>query len=259
MCCFSQQVEHVCDTNIFARGVNGTQLLVYSMSYRAAAELAMVLPLPVPPASRDDAVRFIGLNAYPNFFAEMGSGFSDNSLSMKTTLAVAATTLKVHDVGSFEASFVPRPGDFARLDERFRIPTTVWDDMPTYRDYGFAVFKLKSTRAKDLGRAHPMAFEFPRRDPRLLFFPTVHVHDRSVHPTAMFDHTLYCQAPPDMLGHAGHWQRSQTVASAFVDPARAKGIIEGDRHCWRMRLYGQLTNQDAWVGDGGSTPEYRFV
>jgi hypothetical protein len=47
MCCFSQQVGHVANTNIFARGVNGKQLLVYSMSYRAAADLAMVLPLPV--------------------------------------------------------------------------------------------------------------------------------------------------------------------------------------------------------------------
>jgi hypothetical protein len=49
MCCFSQPVELVGDTNIFARSDNVRQFLVYSMSYAAPTDLAMVLPLPVPP------------------------------------------------------------------------------------------------------------------------------------------------------------------------------------------------------------------
>lgn len=35
-----------------------------------------------------------------------------------------------------------------------------------------------------------MAFVLPRRDGRFVFFPTVHVHDGEVHPTAAFDDTL---------------------------------------------------------------------
>jgi hypothetical protein len=192
----------------------------------------------------------------------MQRGFPQPPLMLSrsaATLAVDVTVLKVHDVGSFEASFVPHVGDFARLDERFRIPTTVWDVMPTYRDYGFAVFKLKSTYASELAPVHPMAFEFPRRDPHLLFFPTVHVHDGRVHSAALFDHTLYCQSSPDMLSYGGQWQRSRTVASAFVDPTRAKGIVDQDQHCWRMVFEGEFTNQDAWVGAGGSLPEPQSV
>ena len=257
MCCFSQPVERVSGTTIFARRRNGRQLLVYSMRYRASAALAMVLPLPVPPDPPEDAVTFINLERYPEFFADMRKGFpSSQSRSLGfMTGSIAVSTLEVHDVGSFEASFVPRAEDFVRLDERFRIPASVWDQLIRYRDYGFAVFKLKATSAKEGAAVHPMAFEFPQREPELLFFPTVHVHDRSVHPYALFDHTLYCQVRPDMHEYLAHWQRSSTVASAFVDMNRAKGVVDREGHCWRRNLKGRLANQDTWVGDGGSVPE----
>ena len=256
MCCFSQPVELVSGTTIFARRRNGRQVLVYSMRYRAEADLAMVLPLPVPPDAPDDAVTFINLRRYPEFFDDVRRGFPmRHSLYMSLMSAsVAIDTLKVHDVGSFEASFVPRTEDFERLDERFRIPARVWDDIPQYRDYGFAVFKLKATKARGGAPVHPMAFEFPQREAELLFFPTVHVHDRTVHPDALFDHTLYCQVTLDMYKHIGNWQRSTKVASAFVDIDRAQGMVDSNDHCWRRTLHGRLTNVDTWVGDGGSLP-----
>ena len=85
MCCFSQPVEVVSDTNIFARGASGRQSLVYSMSYAAAADLAMVLPLPVPPGPPEDAVRFINLGRYPGFFDDMRRGFPPSALPRRAT------------------------------------------------------------------------------------------------------------------------------------------------------------------------------
>ena len=80
--------------------------------------------------------------------------------------------------------------DWDRLDERFRIPPSIFDALPAYRDFGFAVFKLQVTgRESESGlfpekpatkTFHPMAFEFPRADPDRLFFPT------SVSTTASF-------------------------------------------------------------------------
>ena len=50
MCCFSRPVPYVSGTKIFARATeDDRQALVYSMSVAAAEELAMILPLPVPP------------------------------------------------------------------------------------------------------------------------------------------------------------------------------------------------------------------
>jgi hypothetical protein len=36
----------------------------------------------------------------------------------------------VREVGSFEASYVPKIADFSRLDERFRLPVAVWKKLP---------------------------------------------------------------------------------------------------------------------------------
>jgi len=82
MCCFTGPVQSVSGTHIFAReSGNGRQFLVYSMSYRASEQLAIVLPLPVPPGGPEDAVRFIDLSNYPDFFAAMEAGFLDPTQS----------------------------------------------------------------------------------------------------------------------------------------------------------------------------------
>jgi hypothetical protein len=283
MCCFSQPVEQVSDTNIFARGTDGRQFLVYSMNYAAAADLAMVLPLPVPPSPSEDAVRFINLKRYPDFFEDLNRGFPPpTGLSLAVvpsrSLPEVAPPLRVHDVGDFEASFVPRLADFGRLDERFRIPPQVWDRLPAYRDYGFGVFKLKGSAAPRSagfvrrwfgGRAatgpvqprhvHAMAFEFPRRNSNLLYFPTVHVHDGTVHRHASFDHMLYCQAGPETRAYLQGWAESDGPAAVFMNIAHAEGIVDPNQHCWRRPLQGQRENKDALVGEGGSLPEYAVV
>jgi hypothetical protein len=280
MCCFSQPVELVSDTNIFARSVNGSQFLVYSMAYAASTDLAMVLPLPVPPDSPEDAVRFINLRRYPTFFDDLNHGFPTGgprwrSRDVSKSRSMSAPKLKVHDVGSFEASFAPRVQDFDRLDERFRIPRKVWDRLPAYHDYGFAVFKLKGSyprRPAGLLRrlfggapsggpakprqVHPMAFEFPRRNVDLLYFPTVHVHDRTVQANAMFDHMLYCQPEPALEEYLQGWEKSYRPASVFIDIERAGGIVARDHYCWRRPLRGQLQNRDTLVGKEGFIPAF---
>ena len=279
MCCFSQPVELVSDTNIFARSANGRQFLVYSMSYAAVDDLAMVLPLPVPPNPPEDAVRFINLEGYPRFFDDMRRGFPVMMATLSSrgpaSRSLEAPKLQVHDVGSFEASFVPRIADFDRLDERFRIPLDVWDRLPSYRDYGFAVFKLKGNRPRRLAgilrrlfgggssnaspqirQVHPMALQFPRRNPELLYFPTVHVHDRTVHPNAMFDHMLYCQPDPGMKEYVQDWENTDRPASTFMKISKTEGIVDGNQPCWRRPLSGRLENRDALIGKGGSVPDF---
>src|SRR3954469_21151692 len=200
MCCFSAPVQAVADTNIYARAIGPRQILVYEMLYAAEQELAMVLPLPVPPASAEDALAFISLDDCPEFFAHLRDGFPRERRGMTLSGGGEGAAidlgkkLAVVDVGGFEASFVPKPEDFGRLDERFRLPAELWLQLNTYRDWGFAVFKLKPGQK----RVHPIAFSFPRRDMQRLFFPTLHIHHRSVEHSARFDHALYCQVEPAM-------------------------------------------------------------
>jgi hypothetical protein len=242
MCCFSRRVDKVSNTNIFARASkDGRQFLVYSMMLSTKEDLAMILPIPVPKNTDEEAVKFISLKEYPAFFSDMLVGFPTKSAG--TSLGgrgapKSEAKLKVVEVGSFEASFVPSVRDFARLDERFRLPATTWDALPTYKEYGFAVFKLK----KGEKTIHPMAFEFPRKDKTRLFFPTVHIHDGKVHKTAMFDHTLYLQRSAGE--NTMHWNESNRPAGHFLKIDKTAGLVDKSLHVYRLVLRGRKTNQD---------------
>ncbi|SOD03288.1 hypothetical protein SAMN05216486_10929 [bacterium JGI 053] len=244
MCCFSGPVKEVADTSIFARASSGgRQFLVYSMRVDADEAMAMILPIPVPVSAADDAVRFINLEEYPEFFEEMRSGYPVPPLTRAQGFAArAALVLAVVEVGSFVASFVPSIADFSRLDERFRLPAEVWDDLPMYRDFGFAVFQFKEGNQK----VHPMAFEFPRADPRQLFFPTVHIHDGIVHPAADFDHALFCQRSGGEEVTA--WEETAEPAESFMkNVGQAQGIVDPAERCYRKTLRGVFRNKDVVV------------
>jgi hypothetical protein len=177
----------------------------------------------------------------------------------------AMPTLTVHEVGAFEASFVPTVADFARLDRRFSLPPQVWDSLGGYRDWGFAVFKLKHAGAA-AKIYHPMAMEFAPIDPAWLFFPTLHVHDGAIHATANFFHSLYCQfsgaahidtpgseAWSEPAGYsktgsmASPWGPSPVPIMGFVDGRRAEGTVNLDDVVYRRALVGQMPNRDQWL------------
>lgn len=245
MCCFSGAVDRVSDTSIFARSQpSGRQCLVYEMRFSSKDDVAMILPIPTPQPSADDAVRFIDLQGYPEFFRDMKSGFPEPRMrALKGEVAkpaVAEAPLAAVDVGAFEASFVPSLKDFKRLDARFRLPEKTWDALPAYQAFGFAVFKLKKGDRK----LHPMAFEFPRADPARLFFPTVHIHDGRVKEKADFDHALYGQTHERDIVSFRDWRESARPAGAFVDIRRSHGLIDGGRHAYRLQIEGARKNQD---------------
>ena len=214
----------------------------------------MVLPLPVPPGSAENVVRFIDLSAYPEFFDLLDLAFrirrSDGTF-LEARLGLGAP-LVIHKVGCFEASFVPTRQDFARLDQRFRLPDDVWQALPGYDDWGFAVFKLRRmSRRTDI---HPMAFEFPLRNPDRLFFPTVHVHNGRVEPLATFDHVLYCQDVDDTRREGwsksfhseSRWETSDPLGAVF-GADHAEGIVQPDRPCHRVPIRGSYANVDVVI------------
>jgi len=240
MCCFSGPVESVSNTAIFARsGQQGRQFLVYQMTVKAVVPLAMILPLPVADNAGETAVDFIDLSAVPEFFARLNKMFLTRS-----SRAMSPSPLRVVEVGSYVASYVPTLADFDRLDGHFRLSQQVWDQLPQYQNYGFAVFQLKEGEHK----VHPMAFDFPRRNPDQLFFPTVHIHDGRVHTEAEFDHALFC--PRSSQTRLSHWMESPGVAElAFRESERQTvgQIVSHDRPVYKLELRGLLPNQDTVV------------
>ena len=124
-------------------------------------------------------------------------------------------------------------------DERFRLPTEVWDKLPQYKNWGFAVFQLKKGNMK----VHPMAFEFPRADKKKLFFPTVHIHDGTVPAKAYFDHMFFCQTTNDE--DAMTWTESPQPAEMFMRKLdEAHGIVDPKAHCYQSIMKGSFDNKD---------------
>lgn len=264
MCCFSpvsapiswlaglipQKSLRVFGTRIFARMDGPRQVLVYSMTLSSRGDVAMILPLPVAPGVGEDGIEFVDLSGYARFFEDMESCFIIPQPAARKGRSFGGfpelPRLKVHAVGSFEASFVPGLADFARLDPRFRIHDEAWQALPHYADYGFAVFKLKKGRKITI---HPMAFRFPTRAPEALFFPTVHIHDGAVHPTARFDHRLFSQgAAPDFeLQGKARIERSFMTARACMQIDNAKGLVVGDEVISSVSAVGERKNEDTWI------------
>lgn len=246
MCCFSGKVD-VSRTRIFARFVGQqSQALVYQMKYSTQDPVAMVLPIPTPAGSQEDAVKFFSLQKYKNFFADLQKGFPAplaNSRGPVVTLGAVPKSLKVEDVGDFIASFVPSVADFARLDERFRLPAGAWEKLPDQKKYGFAVFQLKAATSE----THPMAFTFPTAADAKLFFPTVHIHDGEVHDEAQFDHMLYLQPRSSDEVVPRQWEESPQPAGMFANEKEAQGLLSGKLHVYRRTLVGKLKNADTFV------------
>ncbi len=264
MCCFAQPVTAVGRTQIFARlSGRGTQYLVYQMQYDSPTRNAMILPIPTVVKAADDAVQFVNMNKYDRFFRDLRAAFPEPtppSFNSKTNARAGSDTgaapLLVHQVGNFTASFVPTQQDFSRLDPQFVISADTWAKIPKYQDYGFVVFQLEQLR----GEPHPMAFEFPTREPDQLFFPTVHIHDGEVHEREDFDHTLYCQhaAFDNVVGKytrrsdaATGLTRSKTTGGDTVDVQRAAGVVNENLLIHRKNLQGRLVNQDVLIAAKG--------
>jgi hypothetical protein len=276
MCIFSASVSLVEGTKIFARlSAESKQLLVYSMVYEADQDMAMILPLPVGSHDEDAAVRFIALDGYPNFFDDMLTGFPELMTELSKSFSgdrgrSALEPLKVYEVGDYNASFIPTLNDFDRLDPQFKLSKQVWDRLPKYKDYGFAVFKLKAYNRNQqqympstednpyadrwsrlpsrLNTPHPMAFEFITRSPDKLFFPTIHIHDGEVHDAADFDHHLYYQG--DGFSNMPAFTKavsSKEVASEFVDVTKTMGLVDGQQRCHAIVMSGRFPNQDTVI------------
>ncbi len=249
MCCFSGKITHVSATKIFARLLpNKRQALVYSMHLNTPQDVAMILPIPIAPGSGEDAVKFHALDDYPEFFMHLDALFPrPKPLGYGSRAAAGgllrSAPLKVVEVGSFNASFVPTVHDFGRLDAQFRLPDAVWAKIGAYSKYGFAVFKLRKGNAK----VHPMAFDFPTTLERQLFFPTLHIHDGAVHVRAEFDHVLYAQPGHDRGIDTHAWDESEALASRDVSIRKAKGLVAGGAHVYKRTMIGTLKNADVMV------------
>jgi hypothetical protein len=222
------------------------------MRFKSQEPNAMILPIPVALPAQENAVRFINLEDHPDFFDYLDSAFPQITMWMSAKIGGDEddiAMLDVEEVGDYIASFVPTKHDFERLDKRFRFSEDIWEQLPQYEDYGFVVFQLKELS----GSTHPMAFEFQTRMSSQLFFPTLHIHDKTVDEKAKFDHLFYMQcekydAPRQKYiempsQKTGMFQSIYTIGDKFLNK-NPENILQSGLFLHKTLLRGTYPNKD---------------
>jgi hypothetical protein len=234
MSAFSGSLQQVANTRIFARAQDGKEYLAYQFDYAADGPIALILPLPTPPDTTAEAVRFIDLSGYPEFFADMEKGFP---YARDVSGANPRRRMYGEKTNDYQGTFYPTLESLSSLEEDFRIPDETWKQLVEYNDFGFAVVKI----SPEVHPFYPLALEFPMRTPNLLYFPTLHIRSGEAPEEASFDHDLFCQA------RAG-WLRTYDVAGSFMDVDRAQGVVDAGERVSRMTVQGMHPNSDILVG-----------
>src|SRR5262249_12268632 len=89
------------------------------------------------------------------------------------------------------------------------------------------------------------------------FFPTVHIHDGTVHEKADFDHVLYAQASafderasdydgPEAVDKRTGFVRSNGKAKEFADAGRSAGVLDPELLVHKVSMNGLLPNRDTF-------------
>ncbi len=228
----------------------------------------MTLPVPVRSPTSAGAFRFVDLEPVGGFFRDLERCIPEPVTSDIELGDDEDGLIAVQKVGAYEASFVPGRADFARLDARFVIPASIWDALPQYSGWSFAVFRLRPGAAK----VHPMAFVFDTASDRL-FFPTLHLHGPTLERTARFDHVLYAQGLAPKPGHpprpsweelgddddwyppvnAEGWTHGVEQVRNLLDPGLLT-LVDGDEVMFRRRMVGIFDNADVWATASATGP-----
>ena len=244
MCIFTSEIKSVGDTRIFARQDVNRQAVVYDMYLSTEFATAMVLPVPVASLSDDEKVEFIDLSTYPDFFDDIENMFPQwMSASIESYDSRGSDLIEVQEIGVYEASFVPTPNDFKRLDPRFSLNSDFFEQVPEYSNYGFVVFKLKPGESQ----VHPMAFWFHKENDSKLFFPTKHMHDGIVHSRDHYNHTLYAQGnftdnlSLEIISLKYNLEKVSNISK------KSFGLVCEDTVVCKRVVNGENKNEDIWL------------
>ncbi len=153
---------------------------------------------------------------------------------MRTKDDAPPKKLEVVTVGAYEASFVPTVKDFARLDERFRLPTA-WDALPAVKEHGFVVFKLR--KGKNAPRPPDGLRVPPGRQEEAVLPHRPHPRRQDPQDGAVRPCPLLPARGPE---HDGRWNESVRLAGSFSCP-------EDRRH--HRQKWARLSVADAWPQD----------
>jgi hypothetical protein len=248
---FSTPVRIASTFNFFARASRANpdhQFLACSFRYEAATPFTLIMPAPTPPDAPANAVRFINLSGYDEFFSDLRRGFPELTHDTGKQSFTDRLREKVRDwldldTTQIEFAFFPNRTVLADMRDRWPLSDAAWAALEPYAACGLVGVKLEA----GANRLPPIAFEFPRRTPTELSFPTAHnLTDPAAVRQALYAQTLKRSAEWRMSASADD-DRHTLRARDFVKIDRTLGLIDPDQPIVSRRLNGPADNVDVRV------------
>lgn len=214
-------------------GTNGQQLTVYQNSADTETKNAMILPVPTT-----RGLKLVDMTNYKDIFSKLSKYFPNLSRSAYKGISLnSSDTLKVHKVGSYQASIVDSLDDFARIDSSFRLNLNVGEILKThYPAFGFIVCQL----VEGENDYEPFAYTHQIIDGKV-FTPTRHYHGEGPpETTSDWDHEIYtvgCVAPDARISSKTSYEISQLC--------NYTGVANHDTILSQIKISGVHTNYDA--------------
>lgn len=234
--CITNGPAELSNTRILViAGTNGRQLTVYQNSADTEIKNAMILPVPTT-----NGLELVDMTSYKDIFSKLSKYFPTLSRSIYKGFELNSSdcdTLKIHKVGSYQASIVDSLNDFARVDSSFRLNPNVKEILAThYPTFGFIVCQL----VEGENDYEPFAYTHHIIDGKV-FTPTRHYHgDGPPEKISDWDHEIYtvgCIAPNAQIATKTSHEISQLC--------NYTGISTNDTILSKIKIIGQHTNYDA--------------
>lgn len=122
-----------------------------------------------------------------------------------------------------------------------RPASAILEKCPEYAEYGFAVFRLP----KGVHRIGPIGLNFPRRNPKELFFPTKHSVGEDAPERISVEYRLLTQSGNLPMGDGEQWKESKRPAGFYVRARQLpEAILNLENHYYQKKLTGQHANVD---------------
>lgn len=249
MCIFASSVADVAGTSILVARAGTSQLTVYQMTVELERGRPNAMILPVP----GQVESLVDLSAVPTLFSDLSELFAESSRGLKflSNDAVAAGTLKVHDVGDYKVSIVPSVKDLTRLDLNiFELSPRTRSICKVYYKTGFSFVVAVLRRG---GTIHPLGYTHPLL-PGGLFVPTRHEHGEAGPPGSLpvWDHEIYFQgparAPSRPIRSGPETYRQATAGPTLLELRRAAPVLKPylrfEEPVSRLSYYGRYENRD---------------
>lgn len=204
MCIFGDDVAIVKNTRIFvAPTKGGHQITVYQNTIQSFNKNAMILPIPINTSKKipHKSIQLLDLSTDNNLFDNLDKIFlkpppyQDNNWGYDHDNEDSDDYHEVYKIGLYKMSIIPNINSIDRLNiKEFNIKASIFESLRGHYLTGFAFLVCQFDGQSEKEKMHPIGYihdSYMNDGKKVLFVPTLHIHDGEIHKMENFDHLIF--------------------------------------------------------------------